>query len=594
MEQKISPEEHIARLEKELAAQKKINKVLIERVERSVNDTAGAYSLFERNITLQKNVEARTHELERLNAELHRLIGEANKAQEAAEQANRSKSIFLANMSHELRTPLNAIIGYSEMLLEEAEELGEEGFVADLHKIQSAGKHLLGLINDILDLSKIEAGKMELYLEDFDAAAMADEVCTTIRPLVEKNGNKLEVRCEGDPGEMRSDLTKVRQMLFNLLSNASKFTENGIITLTLSRQTGAEDWLTFKVADSGIGMTGEQLGRLFQAFTQADASTTRKYGGTGLGLTITRRFCEMMGGTIEVESEPGKGSVFTMRLPARARESQPAAAIERASPQIAGNGEGSCTVLVIDDDPMVCEMMQRLLGEDGFHVVTANTGDDGLALARELKPCAITLDVIMPSMDGWAVLNALKHDPELADIPVIMMTILDDKHLGYALGAADYLVKPLSKERLKTVLERYRPKCADRRVLLVEDDAPTRDVTQRMLEKEGWFVTAAENGRDGLEQVAKNPPELILLDLMMPEMDGFQFVTALEKHDEWRAIPILVVTAKDLTEDDRRRLNGHVERILQKGAYRREDLLKSVRELIFSRRSCAVAAARTA
>jgi signal transduction histidine kinase/DNA-binding response OmpR family regulator len=595
MNHNLSPEERIAKLEKELAAQRKINKVLIERVERSVNDTAGAYSLFERNITLQKNVEARTHELERLNAELHRLIDEANKAQEAAEQANRSKSIFLANMSHELRTPLNAIIGYSEMLLEEAEELGEAGFVADLHKIQSAGKHLLGLINDILDLSKIEAGKMELYLEDFDAAAMANEVCTTIRPLVEKNGNKLEVRCEGAPGEMRSDLTKVRQMLFNLLSNASKFTENGVITLTLSREIGAEDWLTFKVADPGIGMTEEQLGRLFQAFTQADTSTTRKYGGTGLGLTITRRFCEMMGGTIEVESEPGKGSVFTMRLPAQAKENQPAAAMERTlSSHTAAGGEGSCTVLVIDDDPMVCEMMQRFLGEDGFHVVTANTGDEGLALARNLRPCAITLDVIMPSMDGWAVLNALKHDPELADIPVIMMTIVDDKNMGYALGAADYLVKPLSKERLKTVLEHYRPKCSDRRVLLVEDDAPTRDMTQRMLEKEGWFVTAAVNGQDGLTQVAKNPPELILLDLMMPEMDGFQFVTELEKHDEWRAIPILVVTAKDLTENDRKRLNGHVERILQKGAYRREDLLKSVRELIFARRSCTVAEARTA
>lgn len=593
MESDDALKQQLSKLQKELAAQRKINQVLMDRVERSVNDSAGAYSLFERNITLQKNVEARTRELERLNADLHRLIDEANKAQESAEQANRSKSIFLANMSHELRTPLNAIIGYSEMLTEEAEELGEEGFVADLSKIQSAGKHLLGLINDVLDLSKIEAGKMELYLEDFDVAAMASEVCVTIRPLIEKNGNTLEVRYKGAPGEMRSDLTKVRQMLFNLLSNASKFTEKGAITLTLSREVNSEDTLIFSVADSGIGMTEEQLGRLFQAFTQADASTTRKYGGTGLGLTITQRFCEMMGGTIEVESQPGKGSVFTMRLPAQTKDIQPAAAMERA-PLTAGGGEGHCTVLVIDDDPVVCEMMQRFLGEDGFHVVTANSGDEGLTLARDLKPCAITLDVIMPRMDGWAVLNALKHDPELADIPVIMMTIVDDKNMGYALGAADYLVKPLGKERLKAVLDRYRPKCSDRRVLLVEDDVPTREMTQRMLEKEGWSVTAAENGRDGLAQVAESPPELILLDLMMPEMDGFEFVAELEKHDEWSDIPILVVTAKDLTEDDRKRLNGHVERILQKGTYRREDLLKNVRELILTRRTCSVAKTRTA
>lgn len=585
-------DERVAKLEKELAAQKKINKVLMDRVERSVNDTGGAYSLFERNITLQKSVEARTHELERLNHELHRMIDEANEAQEAAEQASRSKSIFLANMSHELRTPLNAIIGYSEMLLEEAEEMGEESFASDLKKIHSAGKHLLGLINDILDLSKIEAGKMGLYLEDFDVSSMVEDVCTTIRPLIEKNGNSLEVRRQNNLGEMRADLTKVRQMLFNLLSNASKFTENGMINLTLGKETGVDgDWLTFAVADSGIGMTEEQLGRLFQAFSQADASTTRKYGGTGLGLTITRRFCEMMGGTIEVTSEQGKGSTFVIRLPAVVKEQKPDVPPPSVNNEFnisrCGDGDSTCTVLVIDDDPVVCDMMQRLLGEDGFNVVTANSGDEGLMLARELKPCAITLDVIMPSMDGWAVLSALKHDPELMDIPVIMMTIVDDKNMGYALGATDYLVKPLDKERLKSVMERYRRGNTDSRVLLVEDDAATRDMTRRMLEKEGWLVASAENGKAGLEQVAKNPPELILLDLMMPEMDGFQFVAALEKNEGWRSIPILVVTAKDLTEDDRRRLNGHVERIMQKGAYQREDLLKNVRDLILSRRSCA-------
>ena len=316
MDQPIPSAEYIAKLEKDLAAQKKIIKVLMERVERSVNDTGGAYSLFERNITLQRSVEARTRELDKINLELHRLIDEANRAQEAAEQANRSKGIFLANMSHELRTPLNAIIGYGEMLLEEAEDLGQAGFIPDLQKIHSAAKHLLALINDILDLSKIEAGKMDLYYETFEVAPMIQDVVATITPLVKKNANALEVHCADDLGPMRADLTKVRQTLFNLLSNASKFTEHGTITLAVTRETGAGGgWVTFRVRDSGIGMTPEQMEKLFQEFSQADASTTRKYGGTGLGLAISRKFCQLMGGDITVASALGQGSTFTITLP---------------------------------------------------------------------------------------------------------------------------------------------------------------------------------------------------------------------------------------------------------------------------------------
>jgi signal transduction histidine kinase len=317
MDQPIPSAEYIAKLEKDLAALKKMNKVLMERVERSVNDTGGAYSLFERNITLQRSVEARTRELEKINLELHHLIDEANRAQESAEQANRSKGIFLANMSHELRTPLNAIIGYGEMLLEEAEDLGQAGFIPDLQKIHAAAKHLLALINDILDLSKIEAGKMELYYETFDVAPMIQDVVATITPLVKKNANALEVRCAENLGAMRADLTKVRQTLFNLLSNACKFTEHGTITLEVARDAmDGGGWVTFRVRDTGIGMTPEQMEKLFQEFSQADASTTRKYGGTGLGLAISRRFCQLMGGDITVESALGQGSTFTITLPA--------------------------------------------------------------------------------------------------------------------------------------------------------------------------------------------------------------------------------------------------------------------------------------
>ena len=317
MDQPIPSAEYIAKLEKDLAAQKKIIKVLMERVERSVNDTGGAYSLFERNITLQKSVEARTRELEKINLELHRLIDEASRAQEAAEQANRSKGIFLANMSHELRTPLNAIIGYGEMLLEEAEDLGQAGFIPDLQKIHAAAKHLLALINDILDLSKIEAGKMDLYYETFIVAPMIQDVVATITPLVKKNANALKVHCADDLGTMRADLTKVRQTLFNLLSNACKFTEHGTITLEVTCETvDGGGWVTFRVRDTGIGMTPEQMEKLFQEFSQADASTTRKYGGTGLGLAISRKFCRLMGGDITVESARGQGSTFTITLPA--------------------------------------------------------------------------------------------------------------------------------------------------------------------------------------------------------------------------------------------------------------------------------------
>ncbi len=317
MDQPIPSAEYIAKLEKDLAALKKMNRVLMERVERSVNDVGGAYSLFERNITLQRSVEARTRELEKINVELHRLIDESNRAQEAAEQANRSKGIFLANMSHELRTPLNAIIGYSEMLQEEAEDLGQEHFIPDLQKIHGAGRHLLGLINDILDLSKIEAGKMGLYLETFDIAPMIQDVVDTITPLVEKNANTLDVHCADDLGTMRADSTKVRQGLFNLLSNACKFTERGTITLGANREmVDGTAWIKFRVSDTGIGMTPEQMGNLFEAFAQAEASTNRKYGGTGLGLAISQKFCQMMGGDVTVESALGQGSTFTISLPA--------------------------------------------------------------------------------------------------------------------------------------------------------------------------------------------------------------------------------------------------------------------------------------
>jgi len=414
--------------------------------------------------------------------ERQRVQEELRLAKEAAEEANRAKSAFLASMSHELRTPLNAIIGYSEMLQEEAADLGHEDLTPDLQKIQAAGKHLLALINDILDLSKIEAGRMDLFLETFDVPSMLQEAVTMIQPLVEKNHNTLAAHCADNLGTMRADLTKVRQSLFNLLSNACKFTAQGTITLAVSRETvdGAA-WVTFRVTDTGIGMTPEQMGRLFQAFAQADASTTRQYGGTGLGLAITRHFCQMMGGDITVESAPGQGSTFAIRLPAEVVDPKAAAAPQTGASQASALPEGTPTVLVIDDDPTVHDLMQRFLRREGLRMVAAASGQEGLRLARALRPAAITLDVMMPGLDGWAVLTALKADPHVADIPVILLTIVDDKNMGYALAAADYLTKPVDWDRLAAILQKYRcahPPCT---VLVVEDDADTRAMLRRML-----------------------------------------------------------------------------------------------------------------
>jgi signal transduction histidine kinase len=423
--------------------------------------------LMTKRVRLAKNaLSDRNDQIEQQNREIEQARRAALEAKEAAETANQSKSVFLANMSHELRTPLNAIIGYSEMLEEDAQASGQKDFVSDLQKIRSSGKHLLGLINDVLDLSKVEAGKMKLFLETFDVSNLVEEVVATATPLVEKNGNRLEVHCAEDVGQLREDVTKVRQVLLNLLSNAAKFTEKGMVSLEVTREADVTgSWVVFRIRDTGIGMTPEQTAKLFQAFTQADGSTMRKYGGTGLGLALSRKFCVMMGGDINVESEAGKGSTFIVRLPGdienydgeatSIRMRLPGA--RRDHPHDAGQVPPTGkTLLVIDGDPAVRQVMDRLAAREGYELFTAGTGEEGLNLAREKKPDLITLEVVMPGIDGWTVLKSLKADPQLSGIPVVMVSISDDRDRGLAMGAADYLVKPVDRDRLAGILAAYR------------------------------------------------------------------------------------------------------------------------------------------
>jgi signal transduction histidine kinase/DNA-binding response OmpR family regulator len=514
--------------------------------------------------TLEEKVSQRTRELQTANQELAR--------------ANKLKSEFLANVSHELRTPLSAIIGFSQILLDGIDGPLNEEQQQDIQQVNRSGQSLLNLINQILDLSKIEAGKMELTPERLELPGLVNSVLESIRPLAQQKGLRIETRIPSTLPAVEADPVRLKQILINLLSNAVKFTDRGHIEV-FAQPSGR--MVRIAVKDTGIGVSTESQKVIFEEFVQGDGSSTRRHGGTGLGLSIVRKLVEMHGGAITVVSEPGQGSTFMFTLPAWA--AAPAAALPqpKARPaQRPNQGLPGNVILVVDDDASVRQLIARHLEQEGWKTVQASNAADAVQLARESRPVLMTLDVMMPDASGWWVLEKLREDPETAGLPVLVVTIVEDQRLVFALGASDYLAKPYDRNALVEKVHHLLPQLNGKRVLVVDDDPEARILLAKILSEEGARVELASDGNEAIVSVQAAPPDLVLLDLMMPGMSGFETVARMRALPAAAGIPVIIVSAKELTAEDVLTLNGHIQRFIAKGTIEPEGLTAAVRQVL--------------
>jgi len=528
---------------------------------------SGAY------LTLEDKVSQRTSELQSANQELAR--------------ANKLKSEFLANVSHELRTPLSAIIGFSQILLDGIDGPVNEEQLQDITQVNKSGQSLLSLINQILDLSKIEAGKMELSLERVELPVLISAVLDSISPLAQEKGLRIDTRFPPGLPAVEGDAARLKQILINLLSNAVKFTDRGHIEV-IAQPSGR--MVRIAVKDTGIGISREAQKLIFDEFVQGDGSSTRRHGGTGLGLSIVRKLVEMHGGAITVISEPGMGSTFTFTVPAWATGQGTATPLQPRPLRRPNQGLPGTAILVVDDDPSVRQLISRHLEQEGWKTVQASNATDALQLARESRPMLITLDIMMPDASGWWVLEKLKEDPQTAGIPVLVVTIVEDQRLVFALGASDYLGKPYDRGALIAKIHRLLPRLEGKRVLVVDDDAEARTMLAKILNEERADVVLATGGDEAMSLIAQAPPDLVLLDLMMPGMSGFEMVARLRAQPAGASIPVMIVSAKELTAEDVLTLNGHVQRFVAKGSIEPEGLTNAVRQLLGQSKSQGAAA----